>query len=602
MRFNTAAFRLPYCVKISLKVFFILLLAQTIARFLFVMFAFKESIAGKYLATYWLGLRYDARMAAIIALPLLILFFIKPLHTYQKKWSTWLFTLIFGIISLVLVLTYIIDFYFYDYRKDRLNADILNYFGGSDQSIGAGMVNQTYPVFKIIITLIVLSALLLFLFRRVFVNTIKQHKRGNAFSFLQILVVSIVYSYIIIGNLILYTGHNFPLRWSNAATLGHKAAKVAMNPFQSFVSSLKYKSISYNEAKAKAYFPLLQNAYGLPATNTITLKREIAQDTVNPMNVVLVICESFSAYKSSMFGNALNTTPYFKSLCDKGTFFTNCYTPAYGTARGVWATLTGIPDVQVPKDATRNPFIVNQHVIMNDIKNYEKFYFIGGSTTWANIRGLLLNNVDGLQLFEQDSYTAPKVDVWGISDKSLFLEANKKLKQQTKPFFAIIQTANNHRPYTIPKEDSDVMGLVNLSTDSLKNNGFENNNELNAFRYSDYCFKVFMETAAKEKYFDNTLFVFVGDHGIRYPGIPKNKLFHDSYYTEQLPCLHVPLLFYKKGMQPKQINALASQTDVMPTITGMLGVSYTNTTYGIDLFKQPIQNRAVFTLTMTKKK
>ena len=38
-------------------------------------------------------------------------------------------------------------------------------------------------------------------------------------------------------------------------------------------------------------------------------------------NVVLVICESFSMYKSSMSGNPLNSTPYFNSLTKEGVFF-----------------------------------------------------------------------------------------------------------------------------------------------------------------------------------------------------------------------------------------------------------------------------------------
>ncbi len=45
------------------------------------------------------------------------------------------------------------------------------------------------------------------------------------------------------------------------------------------------------------------------------------------------------------------------------------------------------------------------------------------------------------------------VDVWGISDKRLFLRSQYVLKEQNKPFFAVIQTADNHRPYTIPEED-----------------------------------------------------------------------------------------------------------------------------------------------------
>ncbi len=88
---------------------------------------------------------------------------------------------------------------------------------------------------------------------------------------------------------------------------------------------------------------------------------------------------------------------------EKGIFFDQCFTPSYGTARGVWAVLTGIPDVgQANSTTSRNPAAVNQHTIINDFAGYEKFYFIGGSASWANIRGLLTDNIQGLHLYEQD--------------------------------------------------------------------------------------------------------------------------------------------------------------------------------------------------------
>ena len=122
--------------------------------------------------------------------------------------------------------------------------------------------------------------------------------------------------------------------------------------------------------------------------------------------------------------------------------------------------VTGIPDVApATSTSSRNPAAVDQHTIINDFEGYNKFYFLGGSTSWANIRGLLTNNIQDLHLYEQEDYQAPKVDVWGISDKNLFLEATKVLKRQQGPFFAVIQTADNHRPYTIPKEDQGAISF-----------------------------------------------------------------------------------------------------------------------------------------------
>ena len=103
----------------------------------------------------------------------------------------------------------------------------------------------------------------------------------------------------------------------------------------------------YDIERTKAAYGFMSNYLGVdhPDSNTLNFNSTIvakkdSNDTAQP-NVVLVICESFSGYKSSMYGNPLNTTPYFNNLCNNGIFFDHYFTPTYGTARGVWATITG---------------------------------------------------------------------------------------------------------------------------------------------------------------------------------------------------------------------------------------------------------------------
>ena len=301
-------------------------------------------------------------------------------------------------------------------------------------------------------------------------------------------------------------------------------------------------------------------------------------------NVVIVICESFSAYKSSMWGNPLDTTPFFNGLCQQGLFFDNCFTPHYGTARGVWATITGVPDVEAVETASRNPALVDQHTIINDFVGYEKLYFIGGSSSWANIRGLLTNNIKGLKLYEENSYSAPRVDVWGISDKNLFREANDVVGRQSQPFFAVIQTADNHRPYTIPKEDLKEFTKVDVPAETLKRCGFDSLAEMNAFRYTDYCFKKFFEAARQSAYFANTIFVFVGDHGIDGNA---GTMFPAAWTEHKLTAYHVPLLFYGPALvSPQRVHAVASMVDILPTLAGMVNIPYRNNAMGRDLLRQ----------------
>jgi phosphoglycerol transferase MdoB-like AlkP superfamily enzyme len=270
-------------------------------------------------------------------------------------------------------------------------------------------------------------------------------------------------------------------------------------------------------------------------------------------------------------------------------YFNRAFSPAYGTARGVWAVLTGTPDILEGKTSSRNPLAVDQHTIISDFKNFEKYYFLGGSASWANIRGVLTNNISDLKIFEQGSYQSSEIDVWGISDKNLFLEANKTLSKNTKPFFAIIQTADNHRPYTIPAEDLKVFVKKTVPKDSLLKYGFENNDEYNAFRYTDFCIEQFIEAAKKEKYFNETLFVFIGDHGIKGDA---GTMLPTSFTEQGLTNMHVPFLFYAPSiLQPKEYAMPVSQVDVMPSIASLCNIPYTNTTMGKNVFTTVQQNK-----------
>ncbi|HET7117725.1 MAG TPA: LTA synthase family protein, partial [Hanamia sp.] len=378
----------------------------------------------------------------------------------------------------------------------------------------------------------------------------------------------------------------YPLRWSDAFVFDNNfKANLSLNPVQSFLSTLKFANSNYDIKLVKKYYPLMVQYLNVPDPDTATLNYQRIHKVpvpYNPPNVVVVICESFSAYKSSMWGNPLNATPYFNDLCNHGIFFDRCFTPSYGTARGVWAVVTGIPDVEYPTTSSRNPAYVDQHSIINDYKGYQKFYFIGGSSSWANIRGLLTNNLDGLHLYEEGDYKSKAIDVWGISDKNLFLEADKVLKKQTHPFFAVIQTADNHRPYTIPEEERKEFVLKNYPLDTLKKYGFQSNEELNAFRYTDFSFEKFIETAKKESYFKNTIFVFVGDHGIRGDA---GDMFPKAWEIDGLTTQNVPLLFYSPALlTPQRIHKTCSQLDLIPSVSSLAQVSFTNTTLGKDLF------------------
>lgn len=539
---------------------------------------------GDYLPVAWLGLRFDVQVVACVFLVVLGVAAVPGLRPFSsgagRRISLGLLVAAFAGLSVF----YVTDFLHFRYLNQRLNASALALM--EDATISGEMVWQTYPVVRILLGCGAVLALwwwlVVALYRRAAAVTEPVGRTGRWVWPTLIAALAIVGVY---GRV-----SQYPLRWSDAFALRSDfGANLALNPVQSFLSSLSFRQTGYDLAKVRAAYPRLAAYLGVttPDAKALSYVRTVPERPLvgaRRPNVVLVICESFSGYKSSMWGNPLDTTPYFAQLCREGVFFDQCYTPHFGTARGVWATITGLPDVAPVKTASRNPAMVDQHTILNDFKGYRKLYFLGGSTSWANVRGLLSNNIEGLQLFEEGSFRSPRLDVWGISDKNLFLEANEELARQAEPFFAIIQTAGNHRPYTIDPLDEPAFQRRDVPLAELQRHGFESLEEFNAFRYTDFSFRTFIEAARQKPYFDNTIFVFVGDHGI---GGNAGTMFPRAWTEQALTAYHVPLLFYAPTLlTPRRIGSVASMLDILPTAAGLVGIGYRNSALGRDLLQQ----------------
>ena len=573
--------RIPARLRWILSVQFIFLVVMTIFRFLFY---FRYNPVGKPFSgsAFFMGLRFDVKFLCILGVVMLLLCSFPFLNPLRSKIVSKIWLVLLSLVFILTVLFYTVDYFYYDYLQQRLNASILNYF--NDAGISLNMVMESYPVFKVLLGIVIISLLAAYIFNKVLVRFQQEHASSNRKFSVYYIFLFLLFAVGVFGKI-----GQFNLRWSDAFSLSDNfKANLSLNPFQSFFSTLNFKNTRPDIKKVRDAYSLMADYLEVQQQDSIHLNYErnysFPNASSNQPNVVVVICESFSMYRSSMSSNPLNTTPYFNELCKNGVFFDRCFTPSYPTARGVWATVTSLPDVlgDNNRSASRNPEVVNQQLIINDFKGYDKFYFLGGDPTWANIKGLLLNNIDSLHLYSQENFKAKKLNVWGIDDKNLFLEANNLLAKQQKPFFAIIQTADNHRPYSIPDEDLKLFKKVSYPEDSIHKYGFESIEQLNAFRYTDFCYQQFFEAAKKEKYFANTVFIFVGDHGIA--GDAK-AIYPVSWTEQRLSNEHVPLLFYAPALvKPKLVHAACSQIDIMPSIASLLKVPYHNNSMGRNLF------------------
>jgi phosphoglycerol transferase MdoB-like AlkP superfamily enzyme len=552
--------------------------------------------AGELARAFYIGGKLDLRLAIFTVLPLLLLGWIGPVDPFERRVGKTLWGSLLAVELVTVLLGYFADLGHFGYLETRLNASVLQYI--EDPRISGRMIWETYPVGWGLLAL-ALTAMAVWLSFGVLLrwsalatpSPLAGWRRAVAGTLAACLVLAGIYG----------KASWYPLRWSDAYfSTNDFISALGLNPILQFVETLNVQAEKYDIAKVRSGYDLVADYLGVQSPDrdhlVFTRSERPRQVVTRPRpNVVIILLESFATSRVGIFGDPLKPTPAFDSMAPNGILFTHFYTPSHGTSRSVFTLLTGIPDVAGAETSSQNPLLVRQRTVVNAFEGYRKLYFLGGSANWGNIRGLLSHNIPGLELFEEGSYKAPRADVWGIDDLHLFEEANQKLRDVSEPFFAIIQTSGHHRPYTIPK-DSRGFQRVTVADDALRRSGFVELDELNSFRFLDFCLGFFMDEARRERYFDNTVFVMLGDHGLPRTGanLPPGE------WDLALVRFHVPLLIYAPTLLPegRRVDTVTSEVDVLPTLASLLGIPYTTATLGRDAL-DPRFGASHYAFTMT---
>ncbi len=475
------------------------------------------------------------------------------------------------------LLCYAFDFGAYSYIHTRLNGTLLMFLENLGTS--ARMVWESYPVIPGILGITAFMVLIAWLLRK-----LASHLAAPLPSKGQRWAVAWLGALLLIaamwGKWSLY-----PLRWGETFEAPKSFhAHLALNPVLFFLETRTEMDGGYDLKAVQASQSLMSAHFHIPPANDKeglpTLLRRI---TPRPQvqgrpNVVFIQCESLAAFKTSPFGNPLDPTPTLARLSREGIFFDRFYVAMENTSRSMFATLFGTPDVSSVQNATRNPLLVDQHTLLSYLTDYKKHYFLGGSANWAQIRAALRHNLPDLVLHEEGSFKSPKVDVWGICDQDLLIEANDALAREQQPFFAYVQTSGNHPPFTIPSHIKN-FHRVEPSAAELKAAGFVSSDEFNALRLMDHALDEFFKEASREPYYKDTIFVLWGDHGIARGNT-------DPRFGDLTLAIHnVPFIIYAPGLlKPERRHTIASQVDILPTLLSLLGRETETQTLGRDLF------------------
>ncbi len=300
------------------------------------------------------------------------------------------------------------------------------------------------------------------------------------------------------------------------------------------------------------------------------------KESNKPLNVVLVVMESFTSRLVGALDGCPALTPELDRLASEGVLLETCYATGERTIQGLEALVSSFPPLPgvgvVRRPQARTGFTTLASLLKES--GYSTLFLYGGQGIFDHMRAFYLGNGFDLFIEEKDFEEVEFKGAWGVSDEDLFRRADREFRRLTEirqPFFATILTVSLHSPWEYPKGRFDP-----LPTDIQVPSGFEYE-ELNNFLYADYAIGRFIREARKAPYFDDTLFVFVGDHGVHLRGrelipVDENRV--------------LALFLAPKHLRPNRIRRVTSQLDIPPTVMGILGGTYRSPFFGSDILTQ----------------
>jgi len=292
-------------------------------------------------------------------------------------------------------------------------------------------------------------------------------------------------------------------------------------------------------------------------------------------NILFITVESLSGEFMEYLGSKKGKiTPNLDSLVTKSILFTNFY--AVGT-RTIWG-LEAISLSAPPKPGqsvikrlnSENMFSIGQ---IFQSRGYDLKFIYGGYGYFDNMNYFFQNNCFNIV----DRTVIPDNEIsfgnaWGVCDQDLFKRVLREADLSysvRKPFFNLVMTTSNHRPFTYPG------GLIDIPSGTGREG---------AVKYCDFAIGEFIRSASLKPWFNNTLIVIMADHCAGSAG------------QTELPFMEyqIPLIIYNPEIiKPLLISKLASQIDVAPTLFGLLNWNYESKFFGKDILRmKPEEERA----------
>jgi uncharacterized sulfatase len=291
-------------------------------------------------------------------------------------------------------------------------------------------------------------------------------------------------------------------------------------------------------------------------------------------DIVFVLIESMGKAYSGTGAYLGSFTPFLDSLEQHSLVWLNNISSTGRTFGILPGIFSGLPYgekgfLELYQDFPKHESLLSV-LKQND---YEVRYFIGADQNFDN-QGNFLDYQQVDQLVDILGFD-PKYEKaptntgfsWGYSDKELFRNGLEKLPTNTtRPQLRIFQTQTSHDPYLVPERTFYQAKLRNHLRTNLDLNESQFADYLAyediymTLLYADDAVREFIEAYSKRPEFENTIFVFTGDH--RLPEIPMSS---------RLDRFHVPLIIYSPLLKRTvYFKGMSSHFEVTPSILAFL--------------------------------
>ncbi len=524
-----------------------------------------EFSARDYLKVFAGGCFFDLLTLTYMAVPVIAYLIIFPDKIFRRKWHRPVLYSVLFFFFYLWIFDIFAEYYFFEEFGTRFNFIAVDYLVYTNTILKD--IWQSYPVIPILAVTAAVSLFAVWCGKKTMdrslrsASTIRSRLRVGAM-FIALPLIS-------------YAGVDSSwARFSDDNYVNELGNNGMYNLFAAFLHNridypVFYPVIPDEEAWQGLKSALKEEKTRFTGERMFDVEREIRNPGPEKrLNVILIVEESLSAEYLGVFGNRENLTPNLDRLARESLFFTNFYATGTRTDRGLEAITLSIPPTP-GRSAIKRPHNENMFSwgsLMRE-KGYATEFLYSGYGYFDNMNYFFSHNgfeaVDRLKFKKEEIHFE---NAWGVCDEDLFDKALGEfdmIHERRRPFFALIMTTSNHRPFTYPD------GRVPLPSRSGRHGGVQ---------YADYALGRFLEAARQKPWFSDSIFVVVADHCADSAGHMVLPVHH----------YHIPLFIYAPGrFAPREIDVLSSQIDVAPTVLGLLNFSYTTRFFGRDIRSTP---------------